>query len=355
MRASSTTPTSTPDSPALKSQDVLAGLGAAPRELLATCLALFEDNTLQEHLARRVSEFKEKWPKPFSASTDGRALASLRNRVLAWMNASAHDDDLRLLLWMHLREAFDLPASTFGSLRSTRSAADDLVTAALASMQAGVVEKIKDWTGLGTTQKAPDSLDALAIQTLDELIKGVMQSDDSTQEAAHNALIQEMKQRVARLDPETQERLLASIAADELNDDAIRTLLLTGGGPDLLWDGSRHGRFLGLHPCGSGIGLHSAGQRAGAGLCGGGAVQSDNDPTGYGRHRLVARAVGRQQHQICHCRARDRAVGVERSFGRRGCAEANHSCVCAPARHTRDRTTRAQRSATLPGGLVGHS
>jgi len=230
MRASSTTPTSTPDSPALKSQDVLAGLGAAPRELLATCLALFEDNTLQEHLARRVSEFKEKWPKPFSASTDGRALASLRNRVLAWMNASAHDDDLRLLLWMHLREAFDLPASTFGSLRSTRSAADDLVTAALASMQAGVVEKIKDWTGLGTTQKVPDSLDALAIQTLDELIKGVMQSDDSTQEAARNALIQEMKQRVARLDLETQERLLASIAADELNDDAIRTLLLTGGG-----------------------------------------------------------------------------------------------------------------------------
>ena len=230
MRASSTTPTSTPHSPALKSQDVLAGLGAAPRELLATCLALFEDNTLQEHLARRVSEFKEKWPKPFSASTDGRALASLRNRVLAWMNASAHDDDLRLLLWMHLREAFDLPASTFGSLRSTRSAADDLVTAALASLQAGFVEKIKDWTRLGTKRQIPDSFDALARQTLDELIKGVMQSDDSTQEAARNALIQEMKERVARLDPETQERLLASIAADELNDDAIRTLLLTGGG-----------------------------------------------------------------------------------------------------------------------------
>ncbi|HXF09104.1 MAG TPA: hypothetical protein VNK45_11415 [Candidatus Acidoferrales bacterium] len=230
MRASSTMPTSTPRSPALKSQDVLAGLGAAPRELLATCLALFEDNTLQQHLARRVGEFKEKWPRPFSASTDERAIASLHNRALAWMNASAHDDDLRLLLWMHLREAFDLPASTFGSLRSTRGAADDLVTAALASIQAGVVEKIKDWTRLGTKREIPDSLDALATQTLDELIKGVMQPDDATQEAARNALIQKMKERVAKLDPETQKRLLAGVKADELNDDAIRTLLLTGGG-----------------------------------------------------------------------------------------------------------------------------
>jgi hypothetical protein len=214
----------------LQSQDVLAGLGAAPRELLATCLALFEDNTLRQHLARRVSDFKKKWPKPFSEPPDGKAVASLHSRVAEWMNASAHDDDLRLLLWMHLREAFALPASTFGSLRSTRSAADDLVTAALASVQPGVIEKVKGWTGLGTKQKAPDSLDALARQTFDELIKGVMQSDDASQEAARNALIQDMKQRVARLDPETQKRLLEGIAADELNDGAIRTLLLTGGG-----------------------------------------------------------------------------------------------------------------------------
>lgn len=220
----------TSSSPTLQSQDVLAGLGAAPRELLATCLALFEDNTLQQHLARRVSEFKEKWPKPFSASTDERAMASLHNRVLAWMNASAHDDDLRLLLWMHLREAFELPASTFGSLRSTRGAADDLVAAALASIQAGVVEKIGVWTRLSTKREIPDSLDALAIQTLDELVKGVMQPDDATQEEARNALIQDMKGRVAKLDPETQKQLLSGIKADQLNDDAIRTLLLTGGG-----------------------------------------------------------------------------------------------------------------------------
>lgn len=32
--------------PTLQSQDILAGLGGAPRELLATCIALFEDSTL---------------------------------------------------------------------------------------------------------------------------------------------------------------------------------------------------------------------------------------------------------------------------------------------------------------------
>lgn len=230
MSTTSTISTSTSCLPTLQSQDVLAGLGAAPRELLATCLALFEDNTLQQHLARRVSEIKNKWARPFTKATDGRVIASLHGRVAAWTNASAHDDDLRLLLWMQLREALELPASTFGSLRSTRSAADDLVTAALASVQPGVTEKIKNRTGRGALQEAPDSLDALARQTLDELIDGVMQSDDSTQGAARNALIQGMKERVARLDPETQERLLAGIGATELNDGAMRTLLLTGGG-----------------------------------------------------------------------------------------------------------------------------
>jgi hypothetical protein len=38
------------------------------------------------------------------------------------------DDALRVLLWMHLREAFRLPAATFASLRSAKIAADDLVT-----------------------------------------------------------------------------------------------------------------------------------------------------------------------------------------------------------------------------------
>ena len=36
----------------LQSRDLVAGLGAAPRHLLATCLALFEDGTLQLMLYR---------------------------------------------------------------------------------------------------------------------------------------------------------------------------------------------------------------------------------------------------------------------------------------------------------------
>jgi len=92
--------------------------------------------------------------------------------VIDWQQAPVPDDDLRLLLWMRLREAFGLDASTFGSLRSAGTAADDLVATLLASLQPGLLDKAK--AGLGMeTRTAPDSLDALARQTLDEMLAQV--------------------------------------------------------------------------------------------------------------------------------------------------------------------------------------
>ena len=40
----------------LQAQDIVSGLGLARRELLATCLALFEDSTLQQRLSERTDE-----------------------------------------------------------------------------------------------------------------------------------------------------------------------------------------------------------------------------------------------------------------------------------------------------------
>jgi hypothetical protein len=156
-------------------------------------------------------------------------VASLQQGVIDWQQAPVPDDDLRLLVWMRLREAFGLDASTFGSLRSAGTAADDLVATLLASLRPGLLDKAKAGLGL-ETRTAPDSLDALARQTLDEMLAQVMHGDDAAHATARQALVADVRQRVSQLDPAVRAQLLDAIGARELNDDAIRTILLTGGG-----------------------------------------------------------------------------------------------------------------------------
>ena len=220
----------------LQSRDLVAGLGAAPRHLLATCLALFEDGTLQQRLSERIDALGKRWAsRGHRGQEEGDAaampspVASLQQGVIDWQQAPVPDDDLRLLLWMRLREAFGLDASTFGSLRSAGTAADDLVATLLASLQPGLLDKAKAGLGLDT-RTAPDSLDALARQTLDEMLAQVMQGDDAAHATARQALVADVRQRVSQLDPAVRAQLLEAIGARELNDDAIRTILLTGGG-----------------------------------------------------------------------------------------------------------------------------
>lgn len=218
--------------PTLQSHDVVAGLGLAPRDLLATCLALFEDSTLQQRLSERIDALSRKIRSdPPQAGTATQAtLSSLQQRVTLWRNAAVDDEVLRLVLWMRLREAFDLSPLTFGTLRSARTAADDVVASTLRSIQAGGLEAAKRWAGLGEQREIPDSLDALARQTLAELVTNVLQADDAASATAREALLRTMKDRVAQLDEESRTQLLKAINAREFNDDAIRTMLLTGGG-----------------------------------------------------------------------------------------------------------------------------
>jgi hypothetical protein len=215
----------------LQSQDVVAGLGLAPRDLLATCVALFEDSTLQQRLGERLESLKKMLPgsEPQSQA-DQATVSSLQQRRMQWSKSSLPDDELRLILWMRLREAMDLAPETFGAMRSARTAADDLVAATLASVQPGLTEKAKDFVGWGTKREVPDSLDTLSRMTMAELVANVMENDDPGNAQARDALMQDLKKRVSELDQESQTKLLNAVNARELNDDAIRTLLLTGGG-----------------------------------------------------------------------------------------------------------------------------
>jgi hypothetical protein len=86
-----------------------------------------------------------------------RPVLLLQRELLRWINAPVADDELRLLLWMHVREAFSLPALTFCTLRSARTAADDVAAAALRSVQPNLIGKAKTLVQRDAESRPPES------------------------------------------------------------------------------------------------------------------------------------------------------------------------------------------------------
>lgn len=217
------------DAHALQSQNALAGLGAAPRELLSTCIALFEDSTLQQRIKERIEWVEKKVSGKTELGDAKKEISSLQQRSRAWVDSPHSDAELRIIVWMRMRQGMGLAPSTFGTLRSTRSAADELVATTLDLIQPGLLQKTKKRLGWGDSRETPSTLDALARRTMEELIERVFNETDGDP-AAREALIRGARAQVEKLDSEAKERLLKAINARELNDEAIRTLLLTGGG-----------------------------------------------------------------------------------------------------------------------------
>lgn len=221
--------------PAIGPRDLVAGLGSAPRDLLAACLALFEDSTLR----RRLTHLLESWttkvmPRDEDAADVGQAADLLRSTIDTIRDSQVSDDALRVRLWIYLRSAFGLPPRTFGTLRSAATSADDLVATALHGLQHGLVSKqwesLKRRTGVGTPVEVPDSFDALARKTLEELAAKVMAGTDAASKAACDQVLAELRERVKGLNADDQQVLMNAIGVDQLNDEALLKILMTGGG-----------------------------------------------------------------------------------------------------------------------------
>lgn len=219
--------------PVLASRDIVAGLGAAPRELLAACLALFDDSTLQSRIGTLVNRFTSKKGKnaqDTTAPSDEETIAAVHESLRKWQNSPLSDGALRVLLWMYLREAFALQPVTFASLRSAGTAADDIVARALHSLQPGTMTKLAEQCGLKEKKQLPTTLDTLARQTMEELMASFLQAEDAQSKQAREELLAETRARLAQLQPDDRERLMQAVGADDVNDAALRNILLTGGG-----------------------------------------------------------------------------------------------------------------------------
>lgn len=214
--------------------DVLAGLGSADRTLLAAGLALFEETTLQRRvheLAARGATKSREWLDSVAGQKASAASAEqVRSHMSKWQESALPDDQLRLLLWMYLREAFRLPPRLCISMRSAGTACDDLSAAALHFVGPGIWQRWLDKVGVKPKSQQPDCLDELVRPILDQLLQSIFKNIDELDPAARAQLIAGARDRLEEMTEADREKLLREIKADELNDAAIIKILATAGG-----------------------------------------------------------------------------------------------------------------------------
>lgn len=237
----------------LSPTDILSGLGGANRELLATCLALFDDSQWQrrlERLTEKATEQLERLGKRIEEWLDSRSGESLprltapqteegaqelSERQRYWRESGYSDDQLRLLLWMRLRVALGLPARLTPTFRGCGFLADDMAARLIHVLDPpGLVNSGRRWLHqrdwLSKGQHAT-SLNDVVLPVLDELLEHALKDQEKppNQKQRHEIL----KRAIAslnELDAESHSRLLDETQANSRNDAAIRKALLLGGG-----------------------------------------------------------------------------------------------------------------------------
>lgn len=222
----------------LQPTDIAAGLGAANRELLATCIALFEDTSLRhrvgelfgqlQHWTKRKVDAWQDAPKP-TQGDQVDVTNSVRSCTQQWLDTRFSEAQLRLVLWVYLRDAFELPARTCASTRSAARSCDDLTAALLHSLAPGWFQKLTAATRGGANPTLPMTLDAVARQTIAELMHEMLNSTDPQSVHQREKLMAEVRERIERLQQDDRDALLGAIGANQFNDSAIRKILLTGG------------------------------------------------------------------------------------------------------------------------------
>lgn len=107
-------------------RDIIAGLGCTPREQLATFLALLEESTPLEESIKLFKRYKNRLDSSLGWQKS-EYITAVQERQRAWQTSELQDDELKILLWIALREIFKLPPRISHSIAGCSSLADDLV------------------------------------------------------------------------------------------------------------------------------------------------------------------------------------------------------------------------------------
>lgn len=215
--------------------DVHEGLGTADRQLLAVSLALVDDSTLSTRVQQLADEANDWVHRQLNDGEIKETVRSVETRMAFWRNSALSDDDLRLTLWIYLRDALGLSPRLTRSTRGAGALADELTAAVIHFADPpGASRAIKDQLAMWGWREGDRRYTTLAdvVQpVLQELIAAALSEGAGQMGAAEQEkLIADTRERLQALSEADQQRMLGAVGARELNDAAVRKILLTGGG-----------------------------------------------------------------------------------------------------------------------------
>jgi hypothetical protein len=230
-------PVPTIDKEALRPQHIVAGLGGAQRELMATCLALFDDSTISSHIGRIYEDTKNRVIKRTDAELK-EAAENVRRSQQRWLQSTLTDDHFRVALWIQLRTALRTPARLSTSYIGAEKLADDLsarVVALLAPPRL-VVQVSKDWLSEhGLIERSQDSSDDEPVNlhsVVEPVLRDLLQaalSGKAGKDVADTVLEQAVSEMEA-LGPEERDRIREELGVDDISEAALAKVLATGSG-----------------------------------------------------------------------------------------------------------------------------
>lgn len=228
----------------LQSEDILIGFGSADRKLLATFIALFEDSKLSKRVKGGAGELLnglgDSWKRTTGKeflnlqNKQGEDYLSVKSQMEYWLDEEKFtDDDLRVILWIYLRHTLQLDPVVGLSQRSLKRYATEITAATIHAFDPPELTKTVKKVLIGKSSQEDDPkiiLDEIVVPVLNEMLEEAFSGEGELDTKSKEKIINDIRSNLSDLNQEDQKEILDSIGAKEFNDDAIRKVILTGGG-----------------------------------------------------------------------------------------------------------------------------
>jgi len=220
---------------AVQPMDLLYGLGSADRSLLAVSLALFDDSGLSKRLQAIADNISDAVKRQINSAEIEQTARSVESRMAFWHDCKLSDAELRLTLWIYLRDAFDLEPRLTRSTRGAEALACELTAAAVRAADPPnlirTAKNLLDKVGWLKDDRRMLTLTDVVQPVLNELMAAALGEGAGQMDAAvQRKLIADARAKLEDLSETDQRQMLDAVGAQEMNDAAVRKILLTGGG-----------------------------------------------------------------------------------------------------------------------------
>lgn len=221
---------------AVRPVHIAAGIGNADRALLATCLAFYDESSISAYIGRLVKDTSRKVASSLTKAELKEATDAVEKARLRWVKSSLTDQELRLILWVQIRAAVKLPPRLSLSYCGAEILADDLsaTIVKISSPPPSVFKKSRKWLqkqGLWRQTEGHDE-DAASLHDVVEAVLNGLSSEVQSRNGDDEFLAEAVDKAVdamSQLSSDDQARIRQELGVEDINADAVRKMLITGG------------------------------------------------------------------------------------------------------------------------------